>query len=117
MDNYCFQSRNISFLLPAFRELKQTYGSTCEKWLGHNSTFTFWFERLKDDRLKLTLEIGPLNVEQRLGNIKTLESLVLQFSPKSKQTTSRYTRLFSKSKLITNWDDEETLYVNGRVVQ
>lgn len=109
-DDYRIQSRNASFLLPAFRELERTYGITREKWWWHNSTFNFWFDRLKDDRLKLTLEIGPLQSSQRLSIIKRLETLGMSFSAQSKEPTARYTRIFSKSKVITNWDDEELIY-------
>jgi hypothetical protein len=110
VENYRIQSRNASFLIPAFRELEQKYGEAREKWWWHNSTFTFWFDRLKDDRLKLTLELGPLQAEQRIAIINALEFLGLSFSAKSKQATSRYTRLYSKSKVITSWDDEEAIF-------
>ncbi|MFB5934813.1 PD-(D/E)XK nuclease family protein [Peribacillus castrilensis] len=108
-DHYRIQNRTASFLIPTFRELEQTYGETREKWWWHNSTFTFWFERLKDDRLKLTLELGPLQPDQRLAIIERLETLGVSFSAQSKLSTARYTRLFSKSKVITNWDDEEAI--------
>ncbi|MGG1401586.1 PD-(D/E)XK nuclease family protein [Bacillus salipaludis] len=109
-EEYLIQNRCASFLFPAFQELEQRYGITRQKWWWHNSTFTFWFERLKDDRLKLTLELGPLQPEKRLAMIHDLEELGLTFSPKSKQPDSRYTRLFSKAKVITDWEDEEAIY-------
>jgi hypothetical protein len=115
-DDYRIQSRNASFLISTFRELEQTYGSTRDKWWWHNSTFTFWFERLRDDRLKLTLELGPLKPVQRLAIINGLELLGLPFLPKSKQSTSRYTRLYSNSKVLTSWQDEEAIYKEMEVL-
>ena len=125
-DNYHIQGRFASFLIPTFRELERTFGKTRHKWWWHDSTFTFWFERLKDDRLKLTLELGPLHPEKRLAIIKELEKCGLSFSDKSKQPIARYTRLFSTSKVIelarkttwacpveyvrTSWDNEEAIY-------
>ncbi|WP_442600034.1 PD-(D/E)XK nuclease family protein [Neobacillus sp. D3-1R] len=109
-DLFRIQNRNASFLLPLFRELEKTYGTTREKWWWHNSVFTFWYDRLKDDRLKLTLELGPIQPDQRLAIIKALEIQGIHFSSKSKDPYARYTRLFSISKVINNWDNEEELF-------
>jgi hypothetical protein len=102
---YQIGNRNASFLLPFFRELEQIYGTTREKWWWHNSTFTYWFDRFRDDRLKLTLELGPLEPEKMEDIIQKLEASGLVFSIKSKLLTAKYTRLFSKAKVIRDWDD------------
>lgn len=100
-------SRNIcSFLVPAFRELENLCGRTRMKW-WYDSPFVYWFECLKDGRLKLILELGPLESDRRLALIGTLEVMGLQFSPKSKRPDACYTRLFSKSMIIQDWDDVE----------
>lgn len=114
VDNYRIQKKNASFIIPIFRELEKIYGVTREKWWWHDSTFTFWFDRLKDDRLKLTLELGPLQPEKRLAIIEKLEKLGLSFSLQSKLPASRYTRLYSNSKVISSWDDEEAVYKEMR---
>jgi hypothetical protein len=113
-DHYRIQTSNASFLVPAFRDLERIYGVTREKWWWHNSTFTFWFDRLKDDRLKLTLELGPLQPDQRIVVINRMETLGVLFSAQSKQLTSRFTRIFSKSKVIMNWEDEEGIFEEMR---
>ncbi|MFD4706727.1 hypothetical protein ACFWM3_17935 [Gottfriedia sp. NPDC058432] len=95
---YHIQNRNASFLIAIFRELEQMYGVTREKWWWHNSTFTFWYYRLKDDRLRLTLELGPLESYQRLAIIKRLESLELSFSTQSKQPTANILVYFQNLK-------------------
>jgi hypothetical protein len=107
---YRIGNKNASFLISEFRELEKTFGVTREKWWWHDSTFTYWFERLRDDRLKLTLELGPLQADQRLKLINQLEETGMAFSAQSKLPTSRYTRLFSKSVFIEDWNDEEELY-------
>lgn len=109
--HYRVGNKNASFLISEFRELEKTFGVTREKWWWHDSTFTYWFERLRDDRLKLTLEIGPLQADERLKLINHLEEKGIAFSAQSKLTTSRYTRLFSKSVFIEDWNDEEELYL------
>jgi hypothetical protein len=109
-DDYRYKAYNVSFIVPAFRDLEGIYGTTREKWWWHDSTFTYWFERLKDDRLKLTLELGPLQPEQRLKIIEKLEELNYSFPVRSKLLTAKYTRLFSDSKVITNWEDSDEVF-------
>lgn len=107
---YQIKNRTVSFLTPIFRELEQKYGVTRIKWWWHNSTFTYWFERLKDDRLKLVLELGPLEPENRISIIDSLEESGVTSSSQSKLETAKYTRLFSTSIMINDWEDEEEVY-------
>lgn len=109
-DQHKIKGRLASFIIPAFRDLEQIYGITRIKWWWHDSTFTFWFERLKDDRLKLTFELGPLKVDQRIAIIKKLEKLGVVFTEQSKLPTTKYTRIFSKAIVINNWKNEEEVY-------
>lgn len=109
-DNYKIKNHNASFLLPIFRNLESIYGVTRMKWWWHDSTFTYWFERLKDGRLKLTLELGPLVPERRLAIVENLEEMGIKFSIQSKLPTARYTRIFSETVVIYNWEDVEEVY-------
>lgn len=90
--------------------MEQVYGKTREKWWWHDSTFTYWFERLKDDRLKLTLELGPIESEQRLFLLERLENAGLSTSTRSKLPSAKYTRLFSESKVISDWENVDEVY-------
>lgn len=107
---YRYKGHTASFLMPIFRELEQTYGKTRINWWGYNSTFVYWFQRLKDDRLLLKIELGPLQPEQRLALIEKLEEQGMSFPTKAKHIMAKYTTLFSKSKVVMNWDDEEEVY-------
>ncbi|MFJ8246786.1 PD-(D/E)XK nuclease family protein [Peribacillus asahii] len=107
---YKIKNHDASFLVPIFRELENIYGVTRMKWWWHDSTFTYWYERLKDGRLKLTLELGPLVPEKRLSIVEQLEEMGVGFSVKSKLPSARYTRIFSKSLVIRNWEDVEEVY-------
>ncbi|KAB2331285.1 PD-(D/E)XK nuclease family protein [Bacillus mesophilum] len=109
-DLYKIKNHDASFIIPIFRALENKYGVSRIKWWWHDSTFTFWYERLKDDRLKLTLELGPLNPEKRLLIIEQLEEMGVVFSVKSKLPSASYTRIFSKSVVIQNWEDDEEVY-------
>ncbi|MGM0840273.1 MAG: PD-(D/E)XK nuclease family protein [Bacillota bacterium] len=109
-EHYSGLSNNVSFLLPIFRDLEGKYGTTRIKWWWHNSTFTYWFDRLKDDRLKLTLELGPLHTHQRIKIIENLEKQGVAFHERSKQQSSKYTRLYSQSKVINDWEDTAEVY-------
>jgi hypothetical protein len=109
-DLYKIKNHDASFLVPIFRELENSYGVTRMKWWWHDSTFTYWYERLKDGRLKLTLELGPLVPEKRLSIIEQLEEMGVGFSVKSKLPSARYTRIFSESVVIRNWEDEKEVY-------
>ena len=48
--------------------------------------------------------------EQRLAIIERLEKLGVFFLAQSKLPTSRYTRIFSKSEVIDNCEDEEAIF-------
>lgn len=107
---YRYNGVKASFIMPVFRELEQIYGQTRINWWSYNSPFVYWFQRLKDDRLMLKIELGPLQPEQRLALIEKLEELGMIFSNKAKEMKTKYTKIFSKSIVIMNWDDEEEVY-------
>ncbi|MCQ6265126.1 PD-(D/E)XK nuclease family protein [Fictibacillus sp. WQ 8-8] len=109
---FLMKLRQHSFILPIFRDLERTYGKTREKWWWHDSTFVFWFDRLNDDRLKLTLELGPLQFDNRLKLLEDLEQLGVSFLQKSKLPSAKYTRLYSQSKVILNWEDKSEVYIS-----
>ncbi len=55
-----------------FRKLEEQFGTPKWNWWLNNCAI-MWFERLKDNRLKLTLEIGPLESQKRLALLKGLK--------------------------------------------
>ena len=66
-----------------------------------------WFERLKDNRLKLTLEIGPLESQKRLMLLTRLESKGRKISAAAKRPEASYTRIYTNTSNISNWSDED----------
>lgn len=106
------ENRNIhpsypSFTVPAFAKIEERFGSTRMNWWCHNGLFLFFFDHLRDDSLKLVLELGPLHGEQRVVLIEELEACGVNFKATSKMRTAKYTRLYSNTKVIDDWKEEE----------
>ena len=110
-ENLRYTHRNSSFVTQTIRTLEKTYGLPVENW-WLNSVFIYWFERLKDDRLKLVLELGPIQPDFRLAVIEALEENGMTIHPRSKLPTAKYTRVFSKARVVNDWENiDEVLAV------
>lgn len=105
--NRNLHQRYPSFTVPAFAKIEERFGSTRMNWWWHNGPFLFFFDHLRDGRLKLVLELGPLHGEQRVALIEELEAYDVNFRASSKLRTSKYTRLYTNTKVIGDWQDEE----------
>ena len=99
--------RNPSFVVPAFTRIEERYGMSRFDWWWHNGALLFWFDQLRDGRLKLILELGPLHGEDRVALISELEMLGVTFKAVSKLRTAAYTRLYSNTKVIEDWQDAQ----------
>lgn len=108
-NDYSLHERQPSFVVPAFKGLEKQFGSARQKWWWHDGTFIMWFDRLKDERLKLTLELGPLEPSKRIALIEELESRGVSFSAKSKEQHAKYTRIYSNAKVIDDWGDVQVV--------
>lgn len=75
-----------------------------------NLPFVIWFEKLGDGRLKLILELGPVEYEDRINIINRLEEYGVKISNQSKRTESKYTKLFSKAISIDSWTETQEIY-------
>lgn len=58
----------------------------------------------------LKMELGPLQPEQRIALIEKLEEQGMSLPAKAKRITAKYTSVFSKSKVVMDWDDEEEVF-------
>lgn len=99
--------RNPSFVVPVFTRIEERYGVSRFDWWWHNGALLFWFDQLRDGRLKLILELGPLQGEDRVAFIEELETLGVTFKAVSKLRTAAYTRLYSNTKVIEDWQDAQ----------
>ncbi|MGM9973432.1 MAG: PD-(D/E)XK nuclease family protein [Clostridiaceae bacterium] len=76
-------------------------------WLG--TGLVVWFEQGHDSRLRLIVEVGPIEYESRLALLEKLQESGLSIKEKSKQEGARYTRIFTKAIDINNWNDKSDL--------
>lgn len=97
-----------SFILKEFKVFDEKLGLPRWKWWLNNA-FIIWFEKLKDNRLKLVIEIGPLEHSKRIILLEALESKGVKIKEKSKEIDSCYTRIFTYAKPVLNWDDKDEI--------
>ncbi|MBT2667570.1 PD-(D/E)XK nuclease family protein [Bacillus sp. ISL-4] len=72
-------------------------------WLGKG--IIVWFDRTNDNRLRLTAEIGPMELVGRLSMLEKLEKIGLSIKESSKLEKARYTRFFSQKMDVNKWND------------
>ncbi|AIE60225.1 hypothetical protein MGA3_07050 [Bacillus methanolicus MGA3] len=105
---YNVHHRLPSFILPEFRVLEQSFGIPRWNW-WLNNCLIMWFERLKDNRLKFTIEVGPLESDKRIEFLNRLEEKGIKINPRSKLPEASYTRIFSGTHEILDWTDEKEI--------
>ncbi|WP_144507803.1 PD-(D/E)XK nuclease family protein [Bacillus thuringiensis] len=102
---YKMSSKKPSFIMPEFRLLEEQFGIPKRKWWLNNCAI-MWFERLTGNRLKLTLEIGPLESQKRVSLLTTLESKGKKISAAAKKPGTLYSKIYTNTYNISNWSDE-----------
>lgn len=107
-DLYNISSKKPSFIMPQFRSLEEQFGIPKWNWWLNNCAI-MWFERLKDNRLKLTLEIGPLEPQKRLMLLHKLESKGKKISLQAKRPEAMFTKIYTRTCPISNWSGEDVV--------
>ncbi|MDA1810944.1 PD-(D/E)XK nuclease family protein [Bacillus sp. HSTU-bmb18] len=102
---YKMSSKKPSFIMPEFRLLEEQFGIPKRKWWLNNCAI-MWFERLTGNRLKLTLEIGPLESQKRVSLLTALESKGKKISAAAKKPGTLYSKIYTNTYNISNWSDE-----------
>ncbi|UTG82733.1 PD-(D/E)XK nuclease family protein [Bacillus paranthracis] len=105
---YKMSSKKPSFIMPEFRLLEEQFGIPKRKWWLNNCAI-MWFERLTDNRLKLTLEIGPLESQKRVSLLTTLERKGKKISVVAKKPGTLYTKIYTNTYNISDWSDENVV--------
>lgn len=105
-DLYKMSSKKPSFIMPEFRLLEEKFGIPKRKWWLNNCAI-MWFERLTGNRLKLTLEIGPLESQKRVSLLTTLESKGKKISAAAKKPGTLYSKIYTNTYNVSNWSDED----------
>lgn len=107
----CFNdnSKKPSFILSEFRAFDEKVGIPKWNW-WHNNAFAIWFEKLNDGRLKLTIELGPLNYSNRIMLINRLEERGIKIRSKAKEKDACYTKILTEAVPVINWENKMEIY-------
>lgn len=105
-DFYNIHHRLPSFIMPEFRLLEEQFGVPKWNWWFNNGV-VMWFERLKDNRLKFIIEVGPLESHKRIALLTMLESKGIKISARAKKPEAAYTRIYTSTCNVDDWSDEE----------
>ncbi len=98
----------LPYLLPPeWRGISKYHILEPNYWLGKG--LVVWFEQTNDSRLRLVVELGPIEYKDRITFIENLEKLGVNFNDSSKREQSRYTRFFTQKIDINKWDDLDEL--------
>ncbi|WP_026590670.1 PDDEXK-like family protein [Bacillus sp. UNC437CL72CviS29] len=103
---YNIHHRLPSFIMPEFRLLEEQFGVPKWNWWLNNCVI-MWFERLKDNRLKFIIEIGPLESHKRITLLTMLESKGIKISARAKRPEAAYTRIYTSTCNVDDWSNEE----------
>ncbi|WP_078555922.1 PD-(D/E)XK nuclease family protein [Bacillus alkalicellulosilyticus] len=76
-------------------------------WLGKG--LVIWFDQTNDSRLRLIVEVGPMEYTGRLWFLEQLEKFGFSIKESSKLEKSRYTRFYSQKIDVNKWDDLDEL--------
>ena len=105
---YCGHVRVPSFILPKFKELDMILGKPrWSYWL--NNVLIIWFERVKDNRLKINLEVGPVEYNKRLILLNKLESKRVDIKSMSKMPDVACSKIYTSYVLVGNWAKENEI--------
>lgn len=83
-DCYHEHIRIPSFIFEEWKQLDEIVGVPNHEWWLNNALIT-WFERKADGRMKLIVEVGPLEYKQRLKLLCKLEENGITIKEKSKE--------------------------------
>ncbi|PFD96434.1 hypothetical protein COE15_07590 [Bacillus cereus] len=105
---YNIHHRLPSFIMPEFRLLEEQFGVPKWNWWFNNGV-VMWFERLKDNRLKFIIEVGPLESHKRISLLTMLESKGIKISARAKNPEAAYTRIYTSTCNVDDWSDEDAV--------
>ncbi len=106
---YRVSSRNISFKIPLFDEYKEKLGETREKWWWYNGPFLFWMN-INPDSLYFTLEVGPIEAEQRVLLMESMKEKGIKFKSTGLKLEAKYSRIHSKTISIEGLNELELIH-------
>ncbi|WP_161568824.1 PD-(D/E)XK nuclease family protein [Exiguobacterium sp. SH5S13] len=70
-------------------------------WLNYG--LIIWFERKGSKRLKLYVEVGPIDYAERLPLLEALEAKHISFWKSGKQEGKKFTRIYTETTEVSDW--------------
>ncbi|MCT4781639.1 MULTISPECIES: PDDEXK-like family protein [Exiguobacterium] len=70
-------------------------------WLNYG--LIIWFERKGSKRLKLYVEVGPIDYTERLPLLEALEAKDISFWKSGKQEGKKFTRIYTETLDVSDW--------------
>jgi hypothetical protein len=97
-----------NFILPDWIDFEEILGKPEDGyWLGHG--LIIWFERTWNERLKLTIEVGPLHHDNRIALLTALEGEGISIRSSSKMEGKKYTRIYNHFTEISDWANKREI--------
>lgn len=94
------------FVLPDWFDFQETLGKPASVyWLGQ--AFIIWFEQQTDDRLKINVEVGPIQQEKRYLLLSSLETQGVSFRQDAKMEGKKYTKIYTGVTTLANWSSKQ----------
>lgn len=104
---------NLHFRLPSFIPSQWHKGITrlgeplSNYWLGKG--LVCWFEENSDHRLKLTVELGPIEPDARLKFLNELQKRQITIRESAKDPSRKYSKFYTDLTDINDWTDKDEL--------
>ena len=105
-NNYRVSSQFLSFKISLFDEFKEMLGETRIKWWWNNGPFLFWM-KIKPDSLYFTLEVGPIETENRVVLMENIKEKGIKFRKQGLRLEAKYTRIYSKTISINDFEKND----------
>lgn len=103
---YAAHIRFPHFVLSDWFDFQETLGEPASAyWLGQ--AFVIWFERQVGERLKITVEVGPIPYTERYRLLTELEKRGVSFQQSGKQEGKRYTRIYTAWTDVGDWASKQ----------
>lgn len=93
-------------MLPDWFDFEETLGKLDSAyWL--DQAFIIWFERQVEDRIKITVEVGPIPYEERYQLLTMLGKHGISFQQNAKQEGKKHTKIYTACTEVKDWPSKQ----------
>ena len=101
MTVYSAHTRVPNFVMNEWLSYLEQMDRLNRYWLNYG--LIIWFERKGSKRLKLYVEVGPIDYAERLPLLEALEVKNISFWKSGKQEGKKFTRIYTDSIDVSDW--------------